>query len=517
MKVKQMFTAHPAITGMCAIAVAVASIAGAAFAWGPERPTYTINKPSDHVTFNSITDNPNEGDERNFVRIKSTENTGINGWQDDITVKNNQEYWVRMYVHNNAAANLNLVAENVTAKFNVPTQTANRIQIDGYLSSSNASPKEIWDQAVFHGDNNGTFNLSYVPGSASYTNNAVPAGMALPDSIVSSGATLGYKTLDGKIPGCFQYSGIVLFKVKAHTTDISLEKTVRLNGDKAFTKDVTANAGQKVDYQIHFTNNGGVVQKDVVIKDTLPKGVTYVPGTSYIHNANGTKQIPDGLTAGGAIIGNYSPTADAYLKFTAIVNDKDLVCGDNKLVNTAKATVETGSTEDTATVNVNKKCAPAPVMVQACNLDTKKIETVDESKIDNVHFTKDLNKCKVTPPVPETVQACNLDTKQIETVEVSKIDDVHFTKDLDKCAETPAPTPETVTVCNTETGAIETINKTELSDSKYTTDTSKCAPKKEETTPTELPHTGITAGVTSLFGAGIMSYAGYAYMASRRR
>ena len=513
MKVKQMFTAHPAITGMCAIAVAVASIAGAAFAWGPERPTYTINKPSDHVTFNSITDNPDEGDERNFVRIKSTENTSANGWQDDITVKNNQEYWVRMYVHNNAAANLNLVAENVTAKFNVPTQTANRVQVDGYLSSSNATPTEVWDQAVFHGANNSTFNLSYVTGSASYTNNAVPAGMALSDSIVSSGAKLGYKTLDGKIPGCFQYSGIVLFKVKAHTTDISLEKTVRLNGDKDFTKDVTAKAGQKVDYQIHFTNNGGVVQKDVVIKDILPKGVTYDAGTSYIHNANGTKQIADGITAGGAIIGDYSPTADAYLKFTATINDKDLVCGENKLVNTAKATVETGSTEDTATVTVNKDCAPKTV--EACNLDTKKIETVSESKIDDVHYSKDLSKCKETPPTPETVEACNLNTKQIETVETSKIDDVNYTKDLSKCAETPTPA-ETVEVCNTETGTIDTVEKTASNDSKYTTDTSKCA-SKEETTPTELPHTGIATSVTSLFGAGIMSYAGYAYIASRRR
>lgn len=29
-----------------------------AFAWGPERPTYTMKNPADHPTFNSITDNP---------------------------------------------------------------------------------------------------------------------------------------------------------------------------------------------------------------------------------------------------------------------------------------------------------------------------------------------------------------------------------------------------------------------------------------------------------------------------
>ena len=469
MKLKSIIMSHPAVTGIVATVIAATSIAGAVFAWGPERPTFTIAYPSDHVTFNSITDNPNEGDERNFVRIKSTENTGVNGWQDDITVKNNQEYWVRMYVHNNAAANLNLVAHDVTSQFNVPSQTADRIQIDGYLSSSNATPQKIWDQAVFHGENNSTFNLNYVPGSASYTTNAVPQGMALPDTIVTSGAKLGYKTLDGKIPGCFQYSGIVIFKVIAHTTSVNLEKTVRLsdNSDKTFKDSVTAKAGQKVDYQIHFTNNGGVTQKDVVIKDVLPKGVTYVPDTSYIHNANGTKKIADGITAGGAIIGDYSPTADAYLKFTAQVSSENsLVCGVNTLVNKATVTTENGTAEDTATVTVNRDC---------------------------------------TPPAPEKVQACNLDTKKIETVDESKIDDVHYTKDLDKCKET-------TTVCNTETGTTETISISAEQDSKYTTDMSKC-----EKAPSELPHTGISAGLTSLFGLGTMTYASYAYLASRRR
>ena len=40
------------------------------FAWGPDRPTYTIEHPADHVTFDSITNNPDYGDERNFVTIK---------------------------------------------------------------------------------------------------------------------------------------------------------------------------------------------------------------------------------------------------------------------------------------------------------------------------------------------------------------------------------------------------------------------------------------------------------------
>ena len=40
-----------------------------ASAWGPERTTFTMESPATYPTFNSITDNPTIGDERNFVRI----------------------------------------------------------------------------------------------------------------------------------------------------------------------------------------------------------------------------------------------------------------------------------------------------------------------------------------------------------------------------------------------------------------------------------------------------------------
>jgi uncharacterized repeat protein (TIGR01451 family)/LPXTG-motif cell wall-anchored protein len=346
-----------AVLSMIALAVIVPATL---FAWGPSRPTYTIEQPADHVTFDSITNNPNYGDERNFVTIKDAANTNAGGWTDDISVQNGKEYYVRMYVHNNAASNLNLVAQNVTAKFNVPTQTATRIQVDGYLSSTNASPTEIWDQAVFSSASN--FNLSYVSGSATYTNNVFTDGTSLSNSVVSSGAKLGYTKLDGNVPGCFQYSGYVIFKVKANTSDFTVQKTVRVNGvtDKSFKETVAVNPGDKVDYQIYFKNIGGTQLTDVVIKDTLPAGETYVAGSTYLHNSDGTKLVADGVTAGGIIIGGYMPNGDAYVKFTAQVstNVNLPVCGTNVLRNIAKATTNSGSKEDTADVTIEKVCKP---------------------------------------------------------------------------------------------------------------------------------------------------------------
>lgn len=95
-----------ALVAMIAAAVIVPAVL---FAWGPERQTYTVEKPADHVTFNSITNNPSIGDERNFVGIREAGTNNL--WSDNMTVQNGKEYTVRMYVHNNAAENLNLVAE----------------------------------------------------------------------------------------------------------------------------------------------------------------------------------------------------------------------------------------------------------------------------------------------------------------------------------------------------------------------------------------------------------------------
>ena len=174
-----------ALIAMIAAAIIVPSVI---FAWGPDRPTYTIAHPADHITFNSITDNPNIGDERNFVGIREEGSTGT--WKDSVTAQPGKSYVVRMYVHNNAATNLNLVAKDVTAKFNLPTATGKSLQVDGFLSASNASPKEVYDHATFTSSEN--FNLNFQEGSLKYYNNHFTSGATISESVfTSAGAKLG--------------------------------------------------------------------------------------------------------------------------------------------------------------------------------------------------------------------------------------------------------------------------------------------------------------------------------------
>ena len=204
---------------------AVAALAGAgaymAFAWGPSRDTYTMQVPADHIVFNSITDNNQEvGDERYFVSASPyTGSASTNYWSDKTEVENGKEYIVRMYVHNNAAGNLNLTAEDVRAYVVLPTDTATSIKVSGKIYASNANPTTVWDETTFVSKNGEKFNLAYVEGSAKYFNTkdgklrtfTLDANQLL----TSKGALLGYDKMDGKIPGCNQYSGYVTFHVKA--------------------------------------------------------------------------------------------------------------------------------------------------------------------------------------------------------------------------------------------------------------------------------------------------------------
>jgi len=103
-------------------------------AWSPDRPTYTIENPAPHVTFNSITNNPNYGDERTFFDAKNAANKDQGGFVDKLATDGGQELLLRVYVHNNAADNLNTVpdgnggfkgiAKNTKVRIHLPTAAA---------------------------------------------------------------------------------------------------------------------------------------------------------------------------------------------------------------------------------------------------------------------------------------------------------------------------------------------------------------------------------------------------------
>ena len=351
-------------------------------AWGDSangRETYTLEQLNNEefqkqfgnkITFNSITNNEKFGDERNFVAAKVS-GAKVETWNaNTIKVKDGETYTIRMYVHNNSPKGEEAIAKDVKATFSVPTTVAKSQTIIGYINSSNATPNRYWDEVTLEADEN--IYLEYVENSAKYNNNI--GDFKLPNDIIISGATLGYKTMNGEIPGCYGYSGVVTIDVKVHSSVAAkVSKQVRIKGTKTWSESVEAKVGDEVEYQIEYVNLLSETVKNVAIRDVLPTNVEYVAGSTYLYNAShqsGVKLEGDHLTTDGIIIGDYGPKGNAYVRFTGKVVDKTMACGDNQLVNWASVKVS-GSTvkdavyKDDASVMVKKddescKVTPEP-------------------------------------------------------------------------------------------------------------------------------------------------------------
>lgn len=380
------------------IAVGVIGIGLVSFAYGPGRTTFTAANPATYVTFNSITDAPGFGDERNFTWARPV-NAASNTWQtDELNVEDGQEYYIRVRVHNNAAANLNLHATNTRVSASVPTNVSDSVNVQATVSADNATPKDVWDGVVLKSSKR--FSVGYIPGSARYYNALnTEAGFPISDSLfTTAGAQVGYESMNGDIPGCNDFAGALMFKVKIYTEkspQFTVEKKVRKHGDTAWQKSINALPGEKVDYQISYTNVGETQQNGVIAKDTLPSAVAYQSGSTTLKNANyptgDGKSFEDGVASNGLNIGNYTPQSNAFVRFTATLpQEKDLACGVNTLRNTGFIYTDNGMKQDTADVTINRECKDA----SSYSCDALKVDKIAPLQY---NFNVDLSHNKATP------------------------------------------------------------------------------------------------------------------------
>ena len=342
-------------------------------AWGDNtgtqdgRPSYTLDQINagalgEKITFNSIS-NGKIGDEKNFVGAKVAGAT-VQTWNaNEIKVKDGETYTIRLFVHNNSPRGMQAIAKGVKASFSIPTNVAKSQTIVGYLDSSNATPTRYFDEVTLVADEN--IYLEYVDGSAMYNNNK--GDFKLPNEVITSGALVGYESMNGEIPGCYEYSGVVTINVKVHSSVAAkVQKKVRIKGTKDWSESVNAKVGDEVEYQIEYQNLLAEDVKDVMIRDVLPTNVEYVNDSTILFNTNhseGIKMKENTLTTTGVNIGSYKPKGNAFIRFTGKVVDKSMACGSNQLVNWASATVNASTVKDAvykddASVMVDKTCKP---------------------------------------------------------------------------------------------------------------------------------------------------------------
>ena len=393
-----------AVISMIAAAIIIPAVL---FAWGPGRPTYTDS--TDHVTFNSITNNPAHGDETNFVQVRDA-NAGDETYADSISLTAGHEYVVYVYYHNNAASNLNEsgkgIAKGAYVKAEIPAVVANGandVKAVGYVGATNAEPKVVWDDISFSNTSGGDIALRYIPDSAINHSFGPLDGQTMSNNIVTTGAPIGHTTW-GVVPGCNDYAGYVTFRVKADQPNFTVTKQVHKTGTTGWEKSEAVSAGDSVDYLITYNNTGTTDQNDVVINDILPAGISYVDGTTFVANDTNPDGIPvsDNITKGGINIGNYAAGANAYVKFTAkVAAEKDLTCGVNTIRNLAKAETNNGTKSDTADVTVDKKCDEKPKECKP-GIPEGDVRCTEKPKECKPGIPEGDKRCTVTPPVTPT-------------------------------------------------------------------------------------------------------------------
>ncbi|MDR2487507.1 MAG: hypothetical protein LBD12_06020 [Clostridiales Family XIII bacterium] len=193
---------------LCLIA-AVLALSG----WGPDREIYSVKDPPDEVVFNSLSDSPQRGDERDFVLARPVDGPE-DAWTNELEVTKGGDYYVQVYFCNDAEKGSRWNA--LEAKTNVIFSQGflKDTKLSATISATNANPPKIWDDVHFFGDKE--FIIYYLEGSSVLLTPGTPeGGVALPDTIISEeGALIGYEEPDGIVPPGADNAGYVLFRVR---------------------------------------------------------------------------------------------------------------------------------------------------------------------------------------------------------------------------------------------------------------------------------------------------------------
>lgn len=313
--------------------------------------------------FNSFINTPSYGDERAFFDGRRSDMaTNTNADQINDVTNGSKEVILRTYVHNNANQTTNAsgkgIAKDAKVRVALPTATEQVLRARSYISASNATTVE--DTADMLGTKK--FSVSYVPGSAKLLRGA--ASYALSDNIVTTGAPIGYNTMDGNLPGCFEYAALVEIKVKINvqtTPDLQLTKQVKKSGVTEWGKETSVKPGDKIQWLLGTKNIGDVTLDQVKARDVLPPHLTVVPGSVKVYNGNDVSVQNDApLFGGGLILGTYPTGGIKYISFETTAKDDFEGCS-VRLRNLAYASSQQTPTEvtDDSVVNITKdNCKP---------------------------------------------------------------------------------------------------------------------------------------------------------------
>jgi conserved repeat protein len=226
--------------------------------------------------------------------------------------------------------------------------------------------------------------LEYIPGSTIFYTSAFREGKSIDDGVIEKGINIGNYSPRGdgfvrfrckiiaagrkEYGGNIKVSGNVFdgrdyqadwASIYTKNAEIQMEHTVRLkDGEGLRQHSFDANIGDVMEFCVVYTNDSLEPVDNVVLSVSLPNNMEYVPGSTRLVNQkflDGAGPKDDTITTDGINIGNYESGERALVKYSAVLVDKDLVEGTNRLINWAKISAGGVANLDYADVYVSKE------------------------------------------------------------------------------------------------------------------------------------------------------------------
>ncbi|MCX6811370.1 MAG: hypothetical protein NT039_01605 [Candidatus Berkelbacteria bacterium] len=311
---------------------------------------------ADGPIFNGLPD-----DQKLISGVNATQHPGSTDWTDPVSGNSGDTVDVLVYYHNIVEGT---TAKNTRISVILPSGEKTTQVLSAKLWATNADA--VRDTLTINSGE--TVKVDYIPGSTVWfpnrQGNSGGTGQPLPDGITTAnGVSIG------GIQGCWQYAGYVLFQVRLmHTPtpppthpNIAIEKYVSKtnlgNGIYDWKKEVEADRGEEVAFRLSFNNDGDAAAQNVIVKDVLPAGLAFVPGSGTLHRSNGNAPVGEELFTDGVSIGTFGRGESAYIIFKARAADVHIL--EEVLVNTGIITAAGGlRDEDQARVIVKIPAVP---------------------------------------------------------------------------------------------------------------------------------------------------------------
>ena len=244
-------------------------------------------------------------------------------------------------------------------------QTRDYVYDSLYLSNTTGKDmKIVLDNASITLHNNNATDGQKLAINAENDNDIFPEeGNELGGALISSVFDSEGK-MNGKICACAEYSGYVSYTFHTEQAEAEVVKEASLDGVN-FSSTVSAKPGDTVTYRIKYKNSGTRELTHVTFKDTLPAGVTLVPGTTKLVNYSNPNGLilDDVIGQNGIDTGNYGPGAEAEITYQVKVNDDiydQIDCTEMPLDNLIKVTddINTEGITSTSRIIIKEDCAP---------------------------------------------------------------------------------------------------------------------------------------------------------------